>query len=255
MPDGRPLLNYDALRALSNASRADAIHAIDEASVRLRSHSSVSGRSRSSRVSQPVGHSGSASSSGMPSRAKKGQSTDKKRRTTGSSSAKSHGPSSSHDRNSSKTAANSRSSSAKPKKVKKRTSSPSREMPKQPKRVHKQNRFGHARDSSSSTHSNSGTGSGTTVMARPRLSAAAGHLGRRVSVMSSSTASTKLGEIPVHKLQRRQEPATNGDNPWAAAAPGYNIRPAYPMRPLRVSDAESAGDQKPKKRFWGVFGR
>lgn len=74
-------------------------------------------------------------------------------------------------------------------------------------------------------------------------------------MVSSSTASTRLGEIPEYKLRRRQAPAAaHADDAWAGVAPGYNIRPAYPMRPLRVPDVETA-EQKPKKKLWGMFSR
>ncbi|CAK7217981.1 hypothetical protein SBRCBS47491_003351, partial [Sporothrix bragantina] len=248
MPDGRPLLNYDALRALSNASRIDAIHAIDEVSVRLSSRSSASGRSRSSRASSGRGHSASVSSSSLPSRSKQGQSSKQHRRTSGSRSGNSHGSSSSNKRGSSKTAVGSGSSSSKPKKAKKEASFFSQGTVDQSRPRHN-----HDRNSTTSTGSNSGSGS--IVIPQPRSSASGGHLGRRVSMLSSSTASTKLGEIPERKLRRRQAPATEGDDPWAGVAPGYNIRPAYPMRPMRVPEVEAMEAQKPKKRFWGVFSR
>ncbi|CAK7208202.1 hypothetical protein SCUCBS95973_000023 [Sporothrix curviconia] len=253
IPDGRPLLNYDALRALSNASRIDAIHAIDEVSVRLSRRSSASSRrSRSSRASSGRGHSASASAAALPGHPK--QSSKRQRRTPGlgTSSGSSHWSSSSNKRGSSKTAVGGGSSN--PRKAKKEASLLSRETAAQLGRQHRQSSSNQGRDRSSGSNSNSGSGS--AVMVRPRTSAAAaGHVSRRVSMMSSSTASTKLGEIPERKLRRRQPPAANGDDPWAGVAPGYNIRPAYPMRPLRVPNVEPDEGQKPKRRFWGVFGR
>ncbi|CAK7212428.1 hypothetical protein SEUCBS140593_001500 [Sporothrix eucalyptigena] len=254
MPDGRPLLNYDALRALSNASRIDAIHAIDEVSMRLSSRNSASVRSHSSRAYSGRDHSVSASASSLQNRPKQSQNSKRHRRTPGSSSGSSRGSSSSDRRGSSKTAVDSQISQLRSKKAKAEASSSSRESNEQarPGKKHKQSISSHHR-SGSSVSINNNSGGSSIAIARSRSSRASGHLGRRVSMMSSSTASTKLGEIPERKLRRRQPPATNTGDPWSGVAPGYNIRPAYPMRPMRMPDVGVEEEQKPKKRFWGMF--
>lgn len=272
MPDGRPLLNYDALRALSNASRIDAIHAIDEASVRMSGHrhrgsqSTVSSRSRNSRTSssrgvpsssRPKAPSPRSSKSTAPhdDRQRQDQPSAKHRRSPGSSSGSSHGDRSSNKRDSTKTGSNARK-----KKHTKKSSSSLRETASQPQPTqssgkHKQHTPSHHRDSSRSTSSARRSDSGSTVVRYTSTSQdeSGNRLGRRVSMVSRSSGSTKLGEIPEHKLRRRPMPSGPGDNIWDIEAPGYSIRPAYPMRPY--CEADKPETEKPKKRFWGVFSR
>ncbi|KAL1900290.1 hypothetical protein Sste5346_002601 [Sporothrix stenoceras] len=278
MPDGQRLLNYDALRALSNASRIDAIHVIDEASVRMGGHrhrssqSTVSGRSRSSRASSGRGLPSSStpkassprsskSTSSLDDRQRHTQQGSKHHRAPGSSSGSSHGYRISTKRDSSKTGNSSRPGAPKPKHTKKSSSSlretASQTQPAPSSGKQKKRSSSHHRDSSRSTASARRSDSGSTVVRYTSTSQndSGNRLGRRVSMVSRSSGSTKLGEIPEHKLRRRPMPAGSGsgDNIWDIEAPGYNIRPAYPMRPF--CEADKPETEKPKKRFWGVFSR
>ncbi|KJR80347.1 uncharacterized protein SPSK_05339 [Sporothrix schenckii 1099-18] len=275
-PDGRPLLNYDALRALSNASRIDAIHAIDEASVRMSGHrhrgsrSSVSVRSRGSRassgVSPPMPHPSAlpTGSGPLPDGEQRQQKNkgNKKHRRAGSSSGSSH--SSQGSRSSARDGNVTKSRSRRPGepqiKPKKKATPSARESTAQAQQrgPHRHHGSSHS-TSSGSSRSGRRRDSGSTIVRSPSAHQNdSGHrVGRRVSMLSRSSASTKLGEIPEHKLRRRPKPADSSDNIWQREAPEYDIRPAYPMRPLWVPDVPEPQQEKAQKqkRFWGMFRR
>jgi hypothetical protein len=64
----------------------------------------------------------------------------------------------------------------------------------------------------------------------------------RISIMSFSSGSTKLGEIPPRKWQSTmQYTATDLDGNE------YNVRPMFPLKPYTVEAKE--------RRFWGLFSR
>ncbi|KAK4179197.1 hypothetical protein QBC36DRAFT_323185 [Triangularia setosa] len=72
----------------------------------------------------------------------------------------------------------------------------------------------------------------------------------RISIMSFSSDSTKLGEIP----QRRWQPnhrslyITTTGSPSEEEEDEYNIRPVFPLKPYTV-------EVKERGRFWGLFAR
>jgi hypothetical protein len=68
--------------------------------------------------------------------------------------------------------------------------------------------------------------------------AAAAH---RISIMSFSSDSTKLGQIPQRKLRSVYVGMTDPDGDE------YNVRPVFPLKPYTVEVKE--------RRFWGLFGR
>jgi hypothetical protein len=64
----------------------------------------------------------------------------------------------------------------------------------------------------------------------------------RISYMSFSSDSTKLGEIPQRKLRSAHYTTTtdqDGDE--------YNVRPMFPLTPYTAEVRE--------RRFWGLFSR
>ncbi len=230
--DVRPLLNYDALRALSNASCVDAIHAIDELSVRLSSGCS------------------SAGGSSKPSKSSKSNKSNK----------------------SSRTAISHASSPSSPQTETQKAHLKRRAAPHDP-RDHNYDRSPSQRESTRSSYGHGYSTLRTSKASpRPKLSRGAdAHSSRRDSgrsssanmrdrqrkhaSTSSSSASTRLGEIPEKKLRRLRAPAPhprpdnrNGDEPLEY----YNVRPAYPMRRLQMPEV---GDESKKKGFWGRFRR
>jgi hypothetical protein len=77
----------------------------------------------------------------------------------------------------------------------------------------------------------------------------------RESMMSISTVSTKLGEIPERRRLRRPH---NSSSESADSGPStditrsqYNVLPTYPLKPYREApEAKSKGGG-----FWGFFRR
>ncbi|KAF4824600.1 hypothetical protein CGCTS75_v010033 [Colletotrichum tropicale] len=63
---------------------------------------------------------------------------------------------------------------------------------------------------------------------------------RRVSMATTSSGSTKLGEVRPRKLHRKQS-----DN--SAVSEVYSMPPTYPLRPYHP--------ETKRKRLWGLFGR
>lgn len=72
----------------------------------------------------------------------------------------------------------------------------------------------------------------------------------RISIMSFSSDSTKLGEIPQRKWQpsHRSLYITTTGSPSEEEEDEYNIKPVFPLKPYTV-------EVKEKGRFWGLFAR
>ncbi|KAK4151310.1 hypothetical protein C8A00DRAFT_45466 [Chaetomidium leptoderma] len=211
-------LDYESLMTLSNASRADAIKAIDSLSRRLASPS------RSSVVSSS---STKASSKASPSRHK-------------------HKPPS-----------NAEASTTKPKKAGRQENSPSKKPPptieegKTPNRPPKAD-AARLRKSPpplalsppppppKSPDSKHQARTPRAVSANPKSPKLAEP--NRISILSFASDSTKLGEIPQRKRQsvmRYSAIDPDGDE--------YNVRPMFPLKPYTVEVRE--------RRFWGLFSR
>ncbi|KAK3685987.1 hypothetical protein B0T22DRAFT_236537 [Podospora appendiculata] len=113
--------------------------------------------------------------------------------------------------------------------------SPSRKTPvKKEKPKEKPDRSGNVGEPSSSPRSSARSHSG------PRASPQQTPVPNRISLISISTDSTKLGEIPMRRWQSRY---TSTDS----STDGYNVPPLYPLKPYTAEVKE--------KRFWGLFGR
>ncbi len=67
----------------------------------------------------------------------------------------------------------------------------------------------------------------------------------RISLLSISTDSTKLGEIPARKLRSRRHDADYYDS---ASDEYYNVAPTYPLKPYRPPEVR-------ERRFWGFLRR
>ncbi len=59
-------------------------------------------------------------------------------------------------------------------------------------------------------------------------------------MISTSTDSTNLGEIPERKWRRRHDYDTSSEE--------YNTAPIYPLKPYKTPPVK-------ERRFWGLFGR
>ncbi|EPE09483.1 hypothetical protein F503_07259 [Ophiostoma piceae UAMH 11346] len=354
-PDGQPLLNYDALRALSNSSRVGAIHTIDDLSVRLKQRAGSRTGSRSgqsvasvrsaksiksarlrkatplskrasshtmstavpSRTSPTSAPSSSASQKPQHTKTKQEQSQQLPPALPGISNTTKK-PSSSHDASKSKkslrpSVASNRANSptsvspksrkqdaaAKASKPKKKELSKTKHTDKDKKPSKEGSKT--SRLSSAETHasgqvppgytqaatqtnsrggSNSVASDGSYTSGSITSTAKAGplhdgvrldsrskpkHSARPLSMLSSSSASTRLGEIPEHKLRRRDVVAEAQDGRVQDSLEYYNIAPAYPMRPLWMPDDGQAGlngnkngkekEKKPDDKKWRFWGR
>ncbi|OAA64547.1 hypothetical protein SPI_03194 [Niveomyces insectorum RCEF 264] len=259
--EDRPLLNYEALRALSNASRNDAIEAIDALSVRLNSRSSRSGQSSRSSLAGRAGshhdaarHSASSSTSLVPREGRRRQNGHRHRRPTGFSD-------SSKERTNKKTDATKTGTTGSKDGNTTRPRPPSKRLPPTPSRhaeraaVQKDTRApdGSRRLANNNNNNNRERASGRSgsnkldqhAFASSRPPAVL-HSQKRVSLASSSSASTKLGEIPERKLRKRTDALDYWDE--RGDLQGYNVRPLYPLRPHQMPE-----DQKRKKGFLGMF--
>lgn len=183
----QPVLDYEALTLLSNASRIQATKACDQLSQRL-----GSSRSQSSAASSST------------------SSKDRRRR-------------SSHPASSSKGSRSSSSRGVSSRPVKERREESSREN----------RRKGERTDSNSQSPTATAKSRGAT-----RSEARAGSL-KRISLVSTSTYSTRLGEIPERKWLSRYSYDSNGSE--------YNVTPIYPLRPYEAPAK--------KKGFFGLFRR
>lgn len=180
----KPVLDYETLTLLSNASRIQATQACDQLSRRLGSSSSSRGSSASSSTS-----------------------SKHKRRRVSSNSASSSRISSSGQQPLKDRRRKSRSGSEKPKGERRRASPTS------------------PRPTSVKPH-------GRRTETEPRTPTP-----KRISLVSTSTFSTKLGEIPERKWRSRYS--------YDSSSEEYNIRPVYPLKPYE-SPAK-------KKGFFGLF--
>jgi len=82
--------------------------------------------------------------------------------------------------------------------------------------------------------------------AQLRGTGAAAATPNRISMMSVSSNSTKLGEIPEHKWRSNY----NTLAVVSYSSEGYNVAPAYPLKPYLVREPKA----KPSF-FGGLFGR
>jgi len=205
-----PVLDYDSLRSLSNSSRAEAIQAIDHLSRRLATHSRASvassSSSKSSSARQPGPISKKQSTPFVPAApvAKKNQIT-----------VLSEGSS-------------------------KKTSASSNQKRKEKK--DKQHAVDHEEKAASPPLSPIAE-SLDQPPSRPPLSKTP-PVPNRMSLMSFSSDSTKLGEIPERKWRQRSRfNQSDGDS----NSDGYNVSPLYPLKPYTT-------EVKGQKRFW-IFSR
>ncbi|KAK0728264.1 hypothetical protein B0T26DRAFT_165905 [Lasiosphaeria miniovina] len=202
-------LDYQSLMSLSNSSRVDAIKAIDRLSRRLDSPS------RSSVVTS------SSKTSSSPS---------------ASSRHKRHSSSSPDE-------APRRSKTASPESAPKKTSSSSKDgkavgKPKPESRA-RNPPAEKSRPAAKTSHRRTGSGE-KRAPPPPAPPETAPPLPNRISFISISTDSTKLGEIPERKLRRRYPTADSSSDE-------YNVAPMYPLKPYTTEVKE--------RRFWGMFGR
>ncbi|KAK0626660.1 hypothetical protein B0T14DRAFT_562548 [Immersiella caudata] len=251
----KPVLDYDSLMSLSNASRVEAIRTINHLSRRL-------GSNNSSRASMTYTSTAGSSSASPPPLAPDAKPAASASRHKGHSSRRSsHG--SSH---SSSTTSKSRNKSPPSAPKKKKSSSkvkseeklprvteeslPGSKEEKPPKPKAKasvetiQEKPATAMKKPTVEFSTDGDAEAKT-QSRPvgiaqRIAAAREN---RISIASFTSDSTKLGEIPDRKPRSRY---------YTPASPGsdeYNVPPLYPLRPYRAEAREKAG-------FWGgLFGR
>jgi len=184
-----PALDYESLMSLSNASRADAIRAIDQLSRRLGSTSSRGSVASSSKPPKHGRHRPSGSSAGSSTSTRMSRDEPK-----------SHRPA-----EISKDLAKAGAKAA-----------PGRRSEGAKRGPHESGSERRSRTSSGPAASN------------------------RLSLMTISTDSTKLGEIPHRKSRRRHEHDTASDE--------YNISPTYPLKPYQPPEVKEG-------RFWGLFRR
>ncbi len=192
-----PVLDYESLLSLSNASRVDAIRAIDRLSHRLGStpsRSSVASSSSSSSKHKRH-HSSSSSASASSTRT---ASRDKSRPKGSPREQKSSG-------------GLDKKAGPKPRVAKEKSPAPPTPA-----------------GSRSGNHSRGGSGSSKTAVAN------------RISLVSISTDSTRLGEIPERKWRRRYDYDTSSED--------YNVSPVYPLKPYRPPEVKG-------RRFWRLLRR
>ncbi|KAK3326500.1 hypothetical protein B0H66DRAFT_600618 [Apodospora peruviana] len=258
----QPALDYDSLKSLSNASRIEAIQAIDHLSRRLSSspsrstlisYSSTSSSSRSSTTATPPpGHtrrskrhasspssSSSSGSSGGSSRLRKSasspsaQSQDPLRKKTppimeeeykddGEAILPAAAPVTNNKQKHSSS--------------KKKSSSKLRKGEGEKKQPH---------------HGGSNRSSQGDRNSSPKdraLPAAAPAQPNRISMMSVATDSTNLGEIPERKWRTYHHAAA-----VSYSSDEYNVAPLYPLKPYATPERVK---KKQSPRFWGgLFGR
>lgn len=199
--------DYESLMSLSNASRVEAIKAIDSLSRR------VEGRSRSSVVSL------------SPSKAHSKTKPSSRRKRKPSSSAEKAPPKQNSPRKS-PTAVKERRTTASGKHRKRPGAQESPKAAPTPPPASPQ---------PSETPSRPRTprpASGGPEEPKPKAP------NTRLSLISFSSDSTKLGEIPPRKWPQQAYSDYDG---------GYNVRPAFPPRPYTAEVKE--------RRFWGLFRR
>lgn len=194
----KPVLDYNSLMSLSNASRVDAIRAIDQLSHRLGSTPSRRSLASSSTSSRHKRHKSSSTSSTSSKHAEAGPSRKDSKV--------------SKDQGTARRKANVQKSKEEVAKDQKRSSSQSH-------------------SASTGTHGRNSSGS------------SGGAVHHRVSLISVSTDSTKLGEIPERKWRPRLEYYDTSSD----ASSDYNVRPTYPLKPYKAEVKE--------RRFWGLFRR
>ncbi len=234
-------LDYGSLMTLSNASRHDAIKAIDGLSRRLRSPASASAVSSSAAKAPSTKAQSRRKRKSSPdteaSRSKPKQETRRDKSPSKKSSAASAKTSKAASREHT-------TSKAEAERLRKRAPAPP-QPPKAPSTTpHK------TRPSRSAATAASG---GTQRPATPKTpKAAAEPPQNRISMLSFSSDSTKLGEIPQRKWQRREEmvrysPSTSNDPDDGGGSTEYGVRPMFPLRPYTVEVKE--------RRFLGWFSR
>ncbi|KAK6849670.1 hypothetical protein PG995_013503 [Apiospora arundinis] len=196
----KPVLDYESLMSLSNTSRVDAIRTMEQLSLRLGSSSSLFHEHRRpvSRISSS--NSSKSSRSGKSRSSSSSSSSRKKARRQHSQDVDSD---TSGERSRSRRHAAAAASSD-------NTTHSKSSRPKSTKTVGKPS---HDSGTPRSRHSRSRSN---------RQVAEGGHEQHRISYMTASSDSTKLGEIP----HRRSRLLYSSDS---SEADGYNVRPVYPL--------------------------
>ncbi|KAK4241223.1 hypothetical protein C8A03DRAFT_12488 [Achaetomium macrosporum] len=212
-------LDYESLMSLSNASRVEAIKAIDSLSRRLGSPSRSSVASSSSKKS-------AKSSSAARHKHKRGSSS-----TTGSSASKQTKATRQQDLPSRKprtTAKEGKTSSRQPK----RKAEDAERLRNGPPPLSRP----------PPTVQDTQTQAPISRIMSPSPEASKSAWANRISILSFSSGSTKLGEIPQRRWQSvMQYAATDPDGDE------YNVRPMFPLKPYTAEVKE--------RRFWGLFSR
>ncbi|KAK3373715.1 hypothetical protein B0T24DRAFT_679124 [Lasiosphaeria ovina] len=203
-------LDYQSLMSLSNSSRVDAIKAIDRLSRRLDSPS------RSSVVTSSSKTSSSPSASSRHKRHSSSSPDEAPRKS------KTASPESTPKKASSSSSSKDGKAVGKPKPESRAKNPPAEKSRPAAKTSHRR------------------TGSGEKRAPPPAPPETAPPLPNRISFISISTDSTKLGEIPERKLRRRYPAADSSSDE-------YNVAPMYPLKPYTTEVKE--------RRFWGMFGR
>ncbi|KAM7201506.1 hypothetical protein V8F33_003330 [Rhypophila sp. PSN 637] len=259
-----PALDYESLKSLSNASRIEAIHAIDHLSRRLggssTSHSSLVTYSSSSKTSststsgseRPRGRRHNSSSSSSSSSSNSSPKL-KKKKSSSSSSSSSHKSS-----RRTPTISEEGEEGVPPSPTRQRRPSRSSDEGEQQQQQQQQyNYYDETQQCPPYSYSYSvpyqvrGPSRGRTAQLRATAATTTATGGpNRISMMSVSSNSTKLGEIPEHKWSRpHHNNLAAADN--YSSDEWYNVAPAYPLKPYIVPPPK----QKPGGFFGGFFGR
>ncbi|KAK3308680.1 uncharacterized protein B0T15DRAFT_115427 [Chaetomium strumarium] len=210
-------LDYESLMSLSNASRVEAIKAIDSLSRRL------GGPSRSS-IASSLSESSSKRSSATRHKHKRGSSSN-----TRSSASRQDNATEQHDLQSQKPRTTAKEGKATSRQCKADDAERLRKGP--PPLSVAPPKVRNAQPQTPIPRTTS-----------PGVKAPKSAWANRISILSFSSGSTKLGEIPQRKWQSTmQYTATDVDGDE------YNVRPMFPLKPYTVEVKE--------RRFWGLFSR
>jgi hypothetical protein len=199
-----PAIDYESLMSLSNTSRVDAIKTISRLSHRLSSSSSLSREDHRSRTSTPG-------------------SKDRKPRTKATKHLGKHG----HKSNSSTSSAGSGSAASKESQGGTPATQKKSELQKRSGQkgakisnvIQRREKPGETAPAPSPT--------GAIVHARPP---------NRISYISTSSASTQLGEIPYRYRQ-----SLLLQHPYSGSPEGYNVQPVYPLQVYQQAPKEKRG--------------
>lgn len=246
-----PALDYESLKSLSNASRIEAIQAIDHLSRRLGSsashtslvtYSSKPSTTPTSVSERPRGRRHNSTSSSSSSSSNSPPKLNKKKSSSSSSSSSSHKSS-----RRTPTISEEVEEVLPPTPTKQRR--PSRSSPVPSDEGEQQQECSYY-DEAEPCYSYSvpyqvrSPSRGRTAQLRATATTAAAP--NRISMMSVSSNSTKIGEIPEHKWR----PHHNNLAAITYSSDEYNVAPSYPLKPYLVPPPK----HKPSF-FGGLFGR